>query len=74
MADLANAHISIENYSYNCPSVTSSETDYSSVDGMEYEYVIQPNNGQEETTYQVSQTFSIFLFILRDIIFLILVF
>ena len=75
MADLANAHISIENYSYNCPSVTSSETDYSSVDGMEYEYVIQPNNEQEETTYQVSQTFLIFLFIIRFyIIFLILVF
>ena len=72
MADLANANISIENYSYNCPSVTSSETDYSSVDSMEYEYVIQPNNGQEETTYQVSQTFSILHFIIRVYIFYII--
>ena len=74
MADLENANISIENYSYNCPSVTSSETDYSSVDSMEYEYVIQPNNEQEETTYQVSQTFSILHFIIFYIIFLIFVF
>ena len=58
MVDFANGNISIENYSSNCPSVTSSETDCSSLDGVEYEYVIQPNHAQKEITYQVSQTFS----------------
>ena len=55
MADFANANISIENDSSNCASVTSNETDYRSLDGMEYEYVIQPNHAQKEITYQVSQ-------------------
>ena len=57
MADFANANISIENYSTNCESVTSSETDCSSLDGMEYESIIQPQHAKTENTYQVSQTF-----------------
>ena len=64
MADFANENISMENYSSNCTSVASNETDCTSLDGMEYEYVIQPNHAQKETTYQVSQTFSTFLFII----------
>ena len=57
MADFANTNIGIENYSYNCASVTSSETDYSSSDGMEYESIIQPKHAKTESTYQVSLTF-----------------
>ena len=63
MANFANGNISIENYSYGHASVTSSETDYSSSDSMEYEYVVQHNHVQKETTDQVSQTFSILFFI-----------
>ena len=69
MADFANANISIENDSSNCASVTSNETDYRSLDGIEYEYVIQPNHAQKEITYQVSQKFSILFLIIHYISF-----
>ena len=57
MADFANANISIENYSTNCPSVTSSENDCSSLDGMDYESISQPKHAKTENAYQVFQIF-----------------
>ena len=57
MADFANANISIENYSSNCPCVTSSENDCASLDGMDYESIIQPKHAKTENADQVTQAF-----------------